>query len=439
LKKRNERKEPLSKKKFYLVVFISLFSLTWITTLAGRVNASDWPQWRGPQRDGKIQETGLLKTWPEQGPKILWSIDGLGRGHSSPSVKDNIVYATGMIDRTDYLQAIDPKGKILWKVPFGRGWFEAEKGVRSTPTIEGERIYVISGMGEISCIDASKAEAVWTVPAFERFQGEYGQWGIAESLLLVDEKVIYTPAGKETAMVALDKNSGETIWKSESLPDYTGYASPILIHWGGREVIANVTANYIFGVDSRNGKILWKYRYSDLDTPTWHPDAPIINIPTPLFHQGNLYVTSGYDHVGVMFRLSADASDIEFVWKDATLDCHHGGVVLVDGYIYGSNWIDNARGNWACVEWKTGKTMYEKKWQTKGSIIYADERLYCYEERRGIVALVKPDPEDFAIVSQFRVEAGVGPHWAHPAISNGILYIRHGDMLTAYDIRDPMM
>jgi len=135
-----------------------------------------------------------------------------------------------------------------------------------------------------------------------------------------------------------------------------------------------------------------------------------------------------------MFRLSEDASEIEFLWKDATLDCHHGGVVLVDGYIYGSNWIDNARGNWVCIEWKTGKTEYEKKWQTKGSIIFADGMLYCYEERRGIMALVKPDPADFATVSQFRVEAGEGPHWAHPAISNGILYIRHGDTLTAYDI-----
>ncbi len=424
----------MTKSKFSGFGTIFLFLFTMAAPHIGRANTSDWPQWRGPQRNGKSPETGLLKTWPEQGPKILWSIDGLGRGHSSPSVKDNIVYATGMIDRTDYLQAIDPKGKAMWKVPIGRGWFEAEKGVRSTPTVEGDRIYAISGMGEISCIDARKGEAVWSIPAFEKFRGEYGQWGIAESLLLVGDKVIYTPAGKETTMVALDKNSGETRWKSESLADYTGYVSPILIRWGGKEVIANVTANYIFGVDSRDGKILWKYRYSDLDTPTWHPDAPIINIPTPLFHDGNLYVTSGYDHVGVMFRLSEDASAIEFVWKDATLDCHHGGVVLVSGYIYGSNWIDNARGNWVCIEWKTGKTRYEKKWQTKGSIIFADGMLYCYEERRGIMALVKPDPADFKIVSQFRVEAGEGPHWAHPAISNGILYIRHGDTLTAYDI-----
>ncbi len=235
------------------------------TALAVHSSASDWPQWREPHRDGKSEETGLLKTWPEQGPKILWSIEGIGRGYSSASVKNEIVYATGMIGRTDYLQAIDPKGEILWKIPIGRGWLEAEKG------------------------------------------------------------------------------------------------------------------------------------------------APTINIPTPLFHQGNLYVTSGYDHVVVMFRLSEDASGMEFVWKDATLDCHHGGVVLVDGYLYGSNWLDNARGNWICVEWKTGKTMYETKWQTKGSVIYADGSLYCYEERRGIVALVKPDPGDFAIVSQFRVKPGPGP------------------------------
>jgi outer membrane protein assembly factor BamB len=411
--------------------------LSLVSALGLHAGDADWPQWRGLQRDGKSAETGLLEVWPEQGPSILWSIEGIGRGHSSPSVKGQVVYATGMIDRADVLQAIDRNGKVLWKIPIGRGWFEAEKGVRSTPTVEGDRIFVISGMGEISCIDASRAEAVWTVPAFEKFHGEHGQWGIAESLLVVDGKVYYTPAGKETTMVALDKETGETVWKSESLSDYTGYASPIQISRGGRDVIANVTANYIFGVDARDGRMLWSYRYSDIDTPTWHPDAPIINIPTPLYFRGNLYVTSGYDHVGVMFRLSGDASGLEFAWKDSTLDCHHGGVVLVDGYIYGSNWIDNAHGNWACIEWETGKTMYEKEWQTKGSIIYADGMLYCYEERRGIVALVKPDPDDFEIVSQFRVEAGSGPHWAHPAISDGILYIRHGDTLTAYNITGP--
>jgi len=397
--------------------------------------ASNISQWRGINRDGQYQEKNLLKQWPENGPPLLWSVKSIGKGYSSASVSQNVIYITGKIDTSDFLTAIDQNGQIKWQIPYGRAWNKTFPETRCTPTIENDQIYLISGQGEVVCISALTAQKVWSVAAFEKFAGKYGEWGIAESVLLVDNKVIYTPGGDKTTMIALDKRTGEIIWITESLPDYTAYVSPILITHGQKQIIVNVTAHYLFGVDAANGHFLWKYKYADLDPPTWHPNAPIINAISPLFHDGQIYVTSGYNHVGALFRLSEDASQLTLAWKDTTLDCHIGGVVLVDGYLYGANWISNRDGNWCCIDWQTGAVKYEKKWQTKGSIIAADGMLYCYEERRGHVALVKVTPDDFAIESTFRVTAGFGPHWAHPMIHDGILYLRHGATLLAYDIR----
>jgi outer membrane protein assembly factor BamB len=192
------------------------------------------------------------------------------------------------------------------------------------------------------------------------------------------------------------------------------------------------------GVDADNGKILWKFNYADLSPEEglkiW-PGAPRTNTITPLFKDGYLYITGGYNHVGTMFRLSDDAKEITQVWTDTTLDCHHGGVVEINGTIYGSNWFDNARGNWCSVDWQTGKFNYSEKWNTKGAIISADGMLYCFDEKNGNVGLVKADPLKFEVASSFKVTAGKGPYWAHPTIHDGILYIRHGDAVIAYNIR----
>jgi outer membrane protein assembly factor BamB len=274
------------------------------------------------------------------------------------------------------------------------------------------------------------------VDAFRKYEGRQGIWGTAESPLVISDKVIYTPGGDLTTMVALDKSTGEPVWQTESLRDKTAYVSPQHVQRGELDIIVGVTASYIFGVNAADGTILWKYEYLDLDTPTFHPEAPLINTNTPLYHDGRLFITSGYDHTGVMFEISEDGKSIEMVWKNNTLDNHHGGVVLIDGYIYGANWIDNSNGNWCCIDWQTGETKYEQEWNNKGSVLYADGMMYVYEERRGNVAMVKPDPAGFEVVSSFRVRKGQGPHWAHPAIGDGRLYIRHGKVLMAYDISE---
>jgi outer membrane protein assembly factor BamB len=416
-------------KRKAIILILSLFSaLSFSQAIA---------QWRGPERNGIYPDSGLLSKWPEKGPKLLWSAEGIGKGYSSAVSNGNMVFVTGMKGGSDYLAAVDLSGKILWQTEIGEGWGGSFPESRCTPTVEGDNVYVLSGKGIIACINAQDGKVKWSFDAVKKFEGVYGDWGVCESLLIDGDKLYYSPAGKKTTMVALNKNTGETIWTSESLDDKSAYVSPLLIRYANKKIVVNVLNDYLIGVDAENGKILWKYNYGELSPEEgmkiW-PGAPHTNTITPLFHDGMLYITGGYNHVGAMFGLSEDASSINLIWTDTTLDCHHGGVVLVDGSIYGSNWFDNARGNWCSIDWKTGKMNYEQSWFTKGSIIYADGMLYCYEEKNGNIGLVKPDPLKFEVISSFKVPSGKGPHWAHPSINNGILYIRHGEVLMAYDI-----
>jgi outer membrane protein assembly factor BamB len=391
-------------------------------------------QFRGQHRDGHFDETGLMNSWPEKGPELLFSLKGMGNGFSEPVASNSTIYVTGKKDTMDYLSAVGMDGSLKWSVPFGRSWTRSYQDTRTIPTVTGDRAYVISGSGVVTCLDAGTGDIIWSVNGFEKFEGICSEWGVAESPLLVDDKVIYTPAGSKTTMVALDRNTGETVWMSESLGDSTAYVSPILAEYAGRKMIIGVLSNHIYGVDASDGTILWKYRYYDLETPLWDPWAPIINCISPLFHGNRVYATSGYDHVGVMLEFNEDGTQVGFVWSDTTLDCHHGGVV--DGYIYGANWINNGFGRWCCIDWETGKTMYVREWETKGSTITDGKHLYCYDERRGNVALVPVTPDDFNIVSTFRIRQGNGPHWAHLSIHDGRLLIRHGDVLMVYDIRE---
>ena len=415
-------------KRFYLFI-------QFVLILSQPILAQPISQWRGPDRNGIFPESGLLKSWKENGPELLWIKEGLDKGFSSVSVTDQEIYVTGREDSTEYLTALDMDGNQLWRLKYGIGGRKTHTDTRCTPTVEGDRIYLISGRGEVVCINRNKKEIQWHVPAFEKFQGIHWVWEIAESPLLVDDKVIYTPGGFQTTMVALNKFTGETVWQTQSLNDTSAFVSPILIKYNGKKIIVNVTINYIIGVDAQNGQILWKVRYSDIQPPTFHPWAPRNNCVTPLFHDGYLYITSGYDHVGVMFKLLKGGTDIQKVWVNSVLDCHHGQVVRIGKYIYGANWKDNSNGNWCCVDWDTGETMYEKEWYCKGSISAADDMLYCYEEKRGNLALVEPTPDDFKILSSFQITEGNGPHWTQPVIHKGVLYIRHGNVLMAYNIK----
>jgi outer membrane protein assembly factor BamB len=399
---------------------------------------ADWPQWRGEYRCGVSGEKGLLKKWPDGGPKLLWTAEGIGEGHSSMSIADGTIYVTGnkgeKKNAIEYLSAFDLKGELKWQKPYGKPWRRSHPPARTTASIENGNAYVINGTGVISCFDIKDGNKKWTVDVSTKYDGQYGPWGIAESPLIVDDKVICTPGGKKATMVALDKKTGEVVWASKSIGDKPAYCSPIMVERGGIKVIVTILAKHIIGVNAADGEILWSYECSE-----YQPKVKGISTVTPLYHDGGIYVTSGYNMGSVKLNLSADGKSVKKAWFNMDLDVHVGGVVLVDGYIYGANWHNNRMGNWVCVDWKTGKTMYDTEWHCKGQIIAAEGMLYCYDEHKskgGNFGLVKAGPKGFDVVSEFKIEKGKGVHWAHPAISDGVLYVRHENFLMAYDIKE---
>ena len=387
--------------------------------------SADWPQFRGPNRDGKSPDTGLLKEWPPGGPKLLWAVEDLGHGFSSVAVADGMLYTTGLEGKTGYLYACDLDGNPKWKKPYGPGWTGEHPGTRSTPTVDAGLVYVMSGHGRVVCFDARTGEEQGAVDTMERFGARQITWGIAESLLVVGDKLICTPGGQNAGVVALNKKTGETIWVCEELSDASAYCAPILVQRGNRQIVVTLTANGLVGIDATTGKLLWKHgRKVNYD----------IHAVSPVYEDGRIYVTSGYGGAkGEMLELSEDGTSISRRWTDSKLDCHHGGVIVHNGYIYGAS-HNNARGNWICLNLKTGQVAAEIAGVGNGSIAYADGMIYGYGQG-GTVGLMKPSPDDFRLVSSFKVSKGSKEHWAHPAIANGRLYIRHGNALMAYDIQ----
>jgi outer membrane protein assembly factor BamB len=419
MNKFNKNRNLLIAVSFITVVFFSGTVLL----------ADDWQQWRGPERNGSSKETNLLKNWPENGPDLLWSVENMGEGFSSASISNGQIYITGVIDKQETLTSLDPDGQIKWQTTYGDRWKGSYPEARTTPTLDGNLVYVISGMGKVICVDAKSGQIKWSVQALDDFDGEYPKWGIAESPLIIDNKIICTPGGEEASVVALDKITGKMIWQSLQLSELGNYCSPILINRGGKKIIATQLAESFVGLDAEDGTLLWRDEYED-----YQDDPKDININSPLYHDGHIFVTSGYDNPSASYELSPDGTKITRKWINEILDVHLGGVVLVNGYIYGSNWENNKNGNWVCLDWKTGKVMWEEKWITKGSIITAEGMLYCYEEKEGTFGLVSATPEKFDMVSSFRMPPGKGRYWAHPAISDSRLYVRHGDALMVYDI-----
>ena len=407
-----------------------LFKFAIYLAVSAMVFADDWPQWRGMNRDGISHETNLLKKWPEEGPKLIWSYEGLGAGYSSVAVSKNVIFTTGEIDANEAVFALDLNGKLLWKTTYGPRWKDSYQAMRSTPTVDGDNIYVVSGMGKVVCLERKTGNIVWSANPVEQFSAEYHKWGIADSPLIIDDMIICTPGGENASLVAYHKLTGKLIWQSHGLSDVASFCSPILVARGGKKIIVTMLSETFVGIDASNGKILWKDTFED-----YQDDPKDINPVSPVYHNGSIYTTSGYDDGGALYDLSEDGLSISRRWTDETLDTHIGGVVLVDGYIYGANWLSNSKGNWVCLEWKTGKVMYEEKWMNKGSIIFADGMLYCYTEKKGEVGLVRPTPDKFSLVSHFKIPLGSGQRWAHPAISDGRLYIRRGEALMVFDIK----
>lgn len=411
------------------IFFLTVFLITGISS-------AQITQWRGENRDGKfINEKNLLKSWPAEGPQLILKAEGLGQGYSSPIFASGVIYISGKKDTLDYLTALDVTGKIKWQVPYGRSWPESFPETRCSPTIDGDRIYIVGGIGRLCCLSASDGKEIWTVDVDREFGPDWHMWGVAESPLIIGDKVICSPGGSKTSIVAFDKMTGKEIWRTVPVGGPRSYISPILYEYGNFRFILAATAQNLIAVIPETGKVAWSYKYFDPAKWEWQKNG-LIWANTPVWYKDEIFITMGYDYKPVMLKINADGTGVTEKYSPAIFDNHHHGVVLVDGYVYGSNWINNGKGNWVCMNWDTGQIMWETPWQNKGSVIFADGLLYLYEEKGGNVALVRPNPEKFDLVSSFKVTYGTGPHWAHPFIREGKLFLRHGEVLLVYDVHD---
>jgi outer membrane protein assembly factor BamB len=385
------------------------------------LQAQEISHWRGPSRNGIYPEKGLLKSWPSEGPQILWSAVGLGVGHSSPAIDNNKIYISGMIGSTGHIFVFSVQGELLGKYPYGEEFTESHPGTRSTPTVAGDHLYIMTGLGKLLCMNADDGKVRWQKDLFRDFDGRNIQWGVTENLLIDGDILYCAPGGRTNNIVALNRFNGDLVWSSKGTGDKSAYCSPLLVHIGGRKLLVTMMADHIVGIDAGNGTMLWSYAHQNRTSV--HPN-------TPIYYQGSLFCFSGYGKGGVKLRLSADGSEVAPEWTSTSLESKMGGAVLVNEYIYVSG---DANRQWFCIDPETGQNQYQSTAIFKGNIISADGMLICYSER-GELALVQPDPEQFNIISQTRVELGSLEHWSHPVIHEGIMYLRHGDALIAYKI-----
>jgi outer membrane protein assembly factor BamB len=333
------------------------------------VAAAPWPGWRGPNRDGKSADTGLLKQWPDGGPTLLWKATGLGQGFSTVSIANGTIFASGDRDNSLHLYAFDPAGKLKWKSEVGTSWVNNYPGSRSTPMWNDGRVYIISGGGTLACFNDSDGKLVWS-KKFSDFGGQTPHWGYAESVLIHKDHAIVTPGGKN-CIVALNKLTGDVVWKSEGFDAGAQYGSCIAFTHEGTDMIAAGTHGGLFCVDAGTGKKLWSNNFSQRNTA---------NCPTPVYSDGYVFWSTGYGKGGICMKLNGKTAEV--AWQTRDMVCHHGGFIIHEGYIYG-----NHEGGWSCLELKTGKKQWNDKGVGKGSLCYADGMLYLFAESGGNAAL----------------------------------------------------
>jgi outer membrane protein assembly factor BamB len=382
-------------------------------------------QWRGPNRNGIYNETGLLQKWPAQGPELLWSFEGLGAGHGNVGIGKDKMFILGMPDSTGVLYAFDFKGKLLWNKSYGKEWYENYTGPRSTPTVVGDLVYFVSGQGVVYCYSEKNGDLKWSVNLITEFSGRNNTWGIAESALIDGNTLYCTPGGIDNNIVALNRFTGATIWTSRGNSQPSAYCSPILVKHNGTSLIVTMTAESIVGVDAVTGEFYWQ-------VPQFQTNK--IHANTPVYLNGVIYCSSDYakSNAGMIaLKLSDDGKSVETGWRNEDIKNLMGGIIVTDGHIYGSIY---RKGLWFCVNAITGKVLYTSNKFGDGNIIMADGHMYCYSEK-GEVALVSANPLSFTVINSFKVPLGTDQHWAHPVINNGRLYIRHGNALMVYKIK----
>ena len=426
--KKSDRLKSLT--KFNIMYFIlSFFLLNLLFSFSAAAN-SKWPCFHGPDRTNKSKESGLLKKWPDSGPPLVLTIEGIGEGYSSVSFADSYIYTAGMINKETSIFAFDLNGKLIWKQPNGQSWEATRRwatsyaGSRSTPTYDNNVIYHLGELGHLTAFNAKNGKKIWAIELRKTFDADIPEYGYSESVLIDGEYLYCSPAGKKGFVVCLTKKDGKTVWKNTKIPGTLGFNSLVIGKVHGYRQIMGFSSDCVFSIDMGNGELLWKVPFKNSRSN---------NVADPILHNGHVFVSSGYGKGSALINLTVSGNKVipKIAWETSLMDNHHGGIILHEGFLYGSG--HNSRG-WYCLEFKTGKKMWSSA-RGKGSSTFAEGMLYCLEEK-GTMKLIEASSDKYNLISSFPVpRGGKGMYWAHPVIKDGRLYVRHADKLYAYDIK----
>jgi hypothetical protein len=407
------------------IILAILFALALAPLATGRAGGEpDWPQWRGPERTSLSKETGLMKSWPATGPTVAWTISNLGPGYGSVAIKDDRIYIQGVKSNESVLFCLNrADGKVVWTQVLGQTLDQDRgPGPRGTPTVDGDRVYALSENGDLACLKIKDGSAAWRRNILKDFGGRNITWLISESPLVDGNRVIVTPGGDGASIVALDKMTGSTVWTSKELSDPAGYSSCVVADVGGVRAIIGFTGRAAVGVRASDGKLMWRYETVANRTA---------NIATPIFYDNKVFYSSAYGTGCALLGLKAEGGEVKAqeIYFNKDMQNHHGGLVLVNGYLYGfSNAILH------CMEFATGKTMWRHRSVGKGTLTYADGNLYLLSEGN-VVGLAEASPEGYKEKGRFEIADQGLPSWAHPVVCGGKLYIRNQGILACYDIK----
>jgi outer membrane protein assembly factor BamB len=396
---------------------------------AAAQKTSVWPCFHGIDRTNKSAETGMIKEWPKDGPPLLWTISGLGEGYSSVSIGGGLLYTAGMFNNQTYVFSFDLEGKPVWRKPNGKAWSttlsyaSSYTGARSTPTYDNGVLYHLGERGRLAAFDSKTGEEIWYREFLQEFNAELPEYGYSESVLIDGDNLYTRPAGKKGYQVCLNKHTGELVWANNEIPGSAGYSSLVIKEFGGYRQVIGSGSNCYYGADIKTGKLLWKVDFENQRE---------LNVADAISYNEYVFISSGYGKGSMLIKLKASGKIIvpETVWQSALMDNHHGGVILHNGYLYGSG--SNSRG-WFCLDFLTGKQLW--KTDGKGSVTYADGMLYLLDER-GAMKLIRATPDKYELAGEFTVpKGGEGNYWAHPVVCGNRLYIRHADKIYAYNLK----
>jgi outer membrane protein assembly factor BamB len=384
----------------------------------------EWPQWRGPERSGISLETGLLASWPTSGPKALWTISSLGEGYGSLAIRGDRIYLQGVQSGSSSVFCLNRRdGKTVWATALAaRLEQDRGSGPRGTPTLDGDRMYVLAENGELACLRVQDGTKVWRRNILQDFNGRNPHWLLSESPLIDGDRVIVTPGGKNACIVALDKMTSKNVWASQELSDGAGYSSCVIADVGGVRTIMALTDRSGVGVRAGDGKLMWRYERVANRTA---------NIATPVFHDNKVFYTSAYGTGGALLGLTAQNGMVKAdeVYFTRDMQNHHGGVVLHNGYLYGySNAI------LTCMEFTTGRVAWKERSVGKGSLSIADGHLFLLSEGN-VAGLAEATPGSYNEKGRFSIPDQGWPSWAHPVVCGGELYLRNQAWLACYAVK----